>query len=334
MKRRKKRESFNEKYTQELESSITFIMPKLIEAFIHIYGEKHRDFIIRTISSLNFVFFISDKLINTELEEESLGKQDRDILKMVSKYQKRLEKRTKNIPPEQIRSFLIKNYFPKYPFTEYELEIFMELLDEGNPSYTFICNKDETEIYKVIFLPIFTIDMGVIVHEINHALMIENIGYTKDAIIDIKLFPTFTSEELANEYISSLVIKEYQKVGGIIPKSLTRFYLDTIYRDYEYMMEYLFAQLKPLILESAITRNHNLFYKKVGIEKVEYMGYLIDILVKSFNEDVYIELLNVINEMAKSAMASKDEDYESFYQELEKKGFQVRKLKKQEGDNL
>ena len=49
------------RHTKELEESINSIKPKLIEAFIRVYGEKHRQHITYIIENLDYIFFISEE---------------------------------------------------------------------------------------------------------------------------------------------------------------------------------------------------------------------------------------------------------------------------------
>ena len=49
------------KHTKELDESINSIKPKLIEAFVRVYGDKHRQHITHIIENLDYIYFISEE---------------------------------------------------------------------------------------------------------------------------------------------------------------------------------------------------------------------------------------------------------------------------------
>ena len=65
MKRFERIKIYNKKYTNELANDLKLIKPKIIKAFVNIYGEKQRDYItytlnkIRLLISLLSFFFLS-----------------------------------------------------------------------------------------------------------------------------------------------------------------------------------------------------------------------------------------------------------------------------------
>ncbi len=135
-------------------------------------------------------------------------------------------------------------------------------------------------------------------------------------------------EELVNDFIAELVLQEYLKNGGIVPKPLRRMRIGNIYKEKDYILKYFFYQLKPLILDSRISGDFNKLYELIGSENIDYLCSLMIDLYKEDNIDKYIELIKLINQimerLANLEIASKD----AIISRLEKEGLKLRILKK------
>lgn len=320
--------SYNKKYTIELEDSINLIMPKLIQAFTNIYGESHKDYIENTLRNIQYVFFIPEKLLTFfNNYSENTSHKEQYIMDYYLKYLSFLDFKSISIKDEELHDYIYKYYITK---TDVDYKLFKEAnlahdLADDNPAFTFVYNYQTTS--KVILLPLYIIDIKTLIHELNHALCVDAVGIYNDCIITPSLYKNVISEELINDYIAELVLEEYKNIGGIIPKGLKRFKIENNYEYNYYIIEYLFDCLSPLILESLISKRHNLFIRLVGQKNCTHMWQLINNLYKKgYNESKYIELLNLIDKIYQRVMNTDFIDYDSYYQELESLGYRVRKL--------
>ena len=282
------------RHTKELEESINSIKPKLIEAFVRVYGEKHRAKITNTILNMNYIFFIS-----------------KEFCDMFSKYSEGTRKRYK----------YIMNSYLKY----------LRKQDNRFNSVN-VENQENINAEYYICLPIFTIDLKTIIHEINHALNINTIGYTDDELIMQCLFKTESCEELVNDYIAELVLNAFIEMGGVIPKSLRRINIENEYVYKDYIVSYLFDCLADLLLESRISGNFNLFYELVGRDKTSELEQIMDDLYQKdyFAECLFNELINLINEIYEKVINTETKDIQEQIDLLEIKGYRIRRLKKKE----
>ena len=282
------------RHTKELEESINSIKPKLIEAFVRVYGEKHRAKITNTILNMNYIFFIS-----------------KEFCDMFSKYSEGTRKRYK----------YIMNSYLKY----------LRKQDNRFNSVN-VENQENINAEYYICLPIFTIDLKTIIHEINHALNINTIGYTDDELIMQCLFKTESCEELVNDYIAELVLNAFIEMGGVIPKSLRRINIENEYVYKDYIVSYLFDCLADLLLESRISGNFNLFYELVGRDKTSELEKIMDDLYQKdyFAECLFNELINLINEIYEKVINTETKDIQEQIDLLEIKGYRIRRLKKKE----
>jgi len=98
-----------------------------------------------------------------------------------------------------------------------------------------------------------------------------------------------------------------------------------------FILKYFFETLGPLILESRISRNYNLFYKIVGAENIKHLSSLMIDLYNQNDINKYIELVNLINEIMEYLESLEVEDIEKSLASLENKGIKLNRLKKEEG---
>jgi len=322
--------SYNKKYTAELEQALRIIMPTLIEAYVRIFGEKHRAYITYTLTHLNFVFFIPSEYLFYPLhcpkfsEEYKVG-QD------YQKYLDYLKLKLKNISESEKDKFRLKNYITKSdllgPVLEHQISPFIE---EDSALFMPILSADNGTIIseKVILLPIFVIDLKTIIHELTHALCINALFLTEDRIITLHGFPNYEVMELINDFIATKVLEEYVRLGGVVPDSLKRFTLLQAYEKKSYLIEYFYNFLSPLINEALISGNHNLLERCLNpalftrfCDTVKHLYHKKSILD---NELEYLKSL--VDQMVNFYFIPKKEDFNAFYEYLESIGYKVRRL--------
>lgn len=319
----------NKRFNAELDAILSKIKPKLIEAFTNIYGAKHREYIRYTIEHLNFGYFISETFVRKLLNEPSLlNEETTPILKRYLNYFDERWTLLEYTPEKDAADFIINGKITKLDIPEDFLrrDQLLESLLEDCPIFGFLLN-DNNESLKYILLPIFTLNLEMIIHEINHALTLNIIAYDEEGPIMPSTFVTPESEELMNDLIANEVLKEYIRIGGEIPDALKRFHFENNNEKNDYLVRPLYDTLKPIILESLITQNTNLFHKKVGENNNQYFCHLVsDLYNEGYQEDKYQELQRLVKVMSEKAARNEEADYDAYFSKLESLGYRVRKL--------
>lgn len=325
-------ESYNKKYSNELENAIREILPNIINAFVMAYGEQHRGYITYTLTNLKYVFFLPEDYLQTfSKERKYISNSSKYIIKYYLRYLNYLEFKSTSVTDENLLEFITKNYIARSTLnTDSDQNLVVNNLELDCPVFTFIESKGSFD--KVIFLPLFIIDLKTILHEMNHAINNEMLAIAKNEKIEMQMyssmFTTIDAEELVNDYIAELVLEEFLKLGVKIPKCLNRFIIGSNYELNYHIVEYYFDRLGPLILESLITGNHRKYWNLVGKKNNRHLGELMHILYRQeYTEERYQELIRLVDKMYHRMIEFTPIDYESFYQELESSGYRVRKLK-------
>lgn len=121
-------------------------------------------------------------------------------------------------------------------------------------------------------------------------------------------------------------------MGGGIPRALRSVDVGNEYEYKDYIVTYLFECLEPLLLESRISGNYNLFYELVGLENVRQLEGLMSLLYNKeyFDEELYNELISLIDEIYEKVINTNPITAEEKINELEKLGYTIRRLKKKE----
>lgn len=329
MKKFERIKSYNKKYSDELIDSIRTILPKLIEAFTIIYGEKYRDYITYTLTNLNYVFFIPERLFKSVLINPiDCSKKTVYLANYYIKYLYYLKRKYNTLPKEQKQEFVIKNFIVSTTLNERDLqdETIIKALEIDYPLMSFI--ESNGNFKKTIFYPIYTIDFLVIIHEMNHALNLDAIMHDDKKLYTPRLFSNEASDEIVNDYIAAMVYTTYFEIGGVLPKPLKEFGLERVYQPYYSLAEYLFDSLEPLVLTSLIAKRHNLFINMVGKVRFQKLCKLLEYFFENgHDEEKQEEYKNLVDEMYEYVMSFEEVNYDAYYEELESKGYRVRKLK-------
>ena len=195
--------------------------------------------------------------------------------------------------------------------------------------YSVASDAEEQNFYKSILLPIFVIDLEIIIHEINHALMIDVIATTKEKVIMPSLFTAEECDELFNDYIAHLVLEEYFKLKAPIPYPLRKFKFMNVYENYFYLIELFYYVFEKVIKRSIMTKNFNLLYEYAGKENFDLFCNMVQkyYLQDGCSEDEFQDLLDLVQQMNEHALAITPIDYKSYLNELESMGIKVRRLK-------
>lgn len=330
MSKKKVYEQNIRKHTKELEESITLITPGLIEAFVKVYGEKHREHITYIINKLEYIFFISEEFIKVIKDNNGIRKSYKRIIMRYLKYLEEVSHKFNCVAIEDEQKYIIKKFLPKFPYVSEDYEYFADAIEGDVPCCMAKARKDEETLEPdfVILLPIFTIDLKIIIHEINHALGANPLCILNDnyMLVDF-LFKKEIPEELENDFIAELVLQEFLKMGYTIPKPLKRIPIGNAYKEKDYIIKYLFDCLDFLLIEARISRNYNLFYQFIGKDNFEHLSNLIETLYNEFTEGKFYELLSLINQLVERFANTEVETKEEYLDKIESSGIKLQRIR-------
>lgn len=114
---------FNLYYAKQLYDAIEQVMPKLIQAFINVYGKSHADYIRDRLQNIVYTFTISKSFLNRGVILDDNNEEDTYIKDLYNRYVSYLESKRKNLSDEEDRDFTIKNY---KVFSEFDDEWFLD----------------------------------------------------------------------------------------------------------------------------------------------------------------------------------------------------------------
>ncbi len=329
---KEKIKQLNSKFSNELDHALKIVLPELTEAFINIYGAKHSAYIKSIISNIKWIYFIPERDLELLVTYyKKLNFTNKYIIKSYQCHFRDLEMKYNNLPSNELLSikFIYRHYLAKSDLPETHLiaHNISDVMAGDVPLFTPIMT-DNKEIENLILLPIYTITLNQIIHEINHTIIMDTVAYTKDEIITVNLFETKESEELINDYIAFLVLEEFFRLGGQVPHSLKRFPMYSEYRENAYIVEDYFANLQPLLLECLITKKFRLFKHIVGeanhTSVCEIMSYLFEF---GPDPEIETELGNLITSMKSRLDSYNHPNYISYLTNLEHIGCKIRRLK-------
>ena len=325
--------NYNHKYAQELEKALGLIKPYLIDAFTDFYGKNYRVQIAYVIEHLHYVIFLSENAFKL-LKEENVNQRYDQMIQYYLAFFQFFHQKTKKIVDsdqferEYIHSFVVASSFDHKLFSRFAHSIFNSI-EIDYPFYTVYCNNEQS--WKIIFLPLLAFDLEVLIHEINHAIMLDAVAYTDDEIIMPWLFPEEECDELFNDFISNQILTLYQKRGFPIPLVFRRFQLRNDYPDFFYLIDSFYYVFQNVIKESIMTKNFNLLREVAGKDDFSlFCSCVHHYYLKGGCTKQEFDFLNqLVLKMNDHAFSVFDMDYESTIHELERNGFKVRRLKKE-----
>ncbi len=271
-------------------------MPKLIEAFTNVYGAKHHEYLAYTLNNLSYTYFLSETYINLFLDfhGHNVKPQDKKILGYYRRYLNHLDNLYATTK-EDIDTFLVKHYLVATDLDSDWLTDanFLNALRCDTPLFNdllFMENASSNyQTIKSILLPIFTINMEILVHELNHAIARRHYFFISDTLEYPKLFKPeddsedIISEELFNDYIARKVIEEFLRIGGIIPPALSRFKFSNQYKCNDFLIISFYQKFHKLLLEAYISGNYN---QLNIIGKSDFDAYCTLITQMYYEEDI------------------------------------------------
>lgn len=317
----KKIKELNKKYIKELNIALKVVKPYLIKAFTKFYGKEYEGAISNTINKISFNYFISKSYLEAAYSYKGVyGKRYNKILNYYFKFLDRLEDDSLSI--DELGNLLLKNGLDK---EQIDLYNFYNVLDM--PFFT-ILKKGDLNYEKYIFLSIFAINLDVVIHEINHALMIEVVALVDDFLVTPQLFLYVESEEIFNDFITSKILDIYLNENYPLPFSLNRFTFQSEWEQHFYLIDLFYYVFEQVIKKSIMTKNFNLLWNYAGTYDFKLFCFLVQkyYFNKGCSEDEYQALLDLVFKMQNHALNIKALDYDAYFKELENKGYLVRKL--------
>lgn len=91
---------FNLYYAKQLYDAIEQVMPKLIQAFINVYGKSHADYIRDRLQNIVYTFTISKSFLNRGVILDDNNEEDTYIKDLYNRYVSYLENKRKNLSDE------------------------------------------------------------------------------------------------------------------------------------------------------------------------------------------------------------------------------------------
>ena len=324
MKNDKRIKTYNNRFIRELDRAILTVEPTLIDVFTSFYGEEYRSKIKNIIKNVNYVYFLSFSFLEALNREGMLNHKDRKIVEYYLTYLRKLKGKNEVYFAKKI---LVS---PHYDESFLENEQLLAIIKSGTPTFTLFTDEDETKIYRTIFLPIYTINLKIIIHEINHAFMVDAICETEEELVIPSLFMNIECEELINDYMAEQILGEYKRKKGIIPDCLKRFTFHTFYEDKYYLIESFYYVFERVIKISIMTGSFNLLWEYAGKNNFESFCSLIkEYQAKECSNKELLMLEKLVLNMMEDASLIKGIDIETYFSELERQGHFVRRLKKE-----
>ncbi len=264
MKKDKRIKAYNKIYYYELKDAIRKLEPYLIKAFTQYYGEEYYEHIEYTIRNIDYAYFLSETYMRL-LEQKSIGisNKDRRIAHIYIKYFNQLKNELLTLRIEERKNKVLASCFIASDKRMDDLDLFNNLSCDVS-FYSAILNESEESYDMMIFLPIFTINLDMIIHEINHAFMVNIIAYSADELIAPNLFINEGCEEIINEYIAKRVLACYKSIHAPIPYFLRKFQFKNSCWNILYIVEPFCNAFSLLIKESIMKQNFNLLWEYVG----------------------------------------------------------------------
>lgn len=336
MKKKERIKAYNKKYTEELLNALKTIKPYLIQAFTNFYGKEYYSYIKKHIENIYYVTFISHYLFKI-LNNQSIGISNKDhrVTSYYLKYLNNIESTFSGYTSgEELEKKALKKFITSSSLKEEVLihNDTLKILEEDTALHTIYVDKENLKSYQTIFLPIFTISLRMIIHEINHSLMTNALAIYKKELITTNLFINSCSEDLFNDLLSYQVLEEYKKLKAPIPLALKRFNFINEYEEYFYVIKDFYVLFAPLIKKSIMTNNFNLLINQVGSEDFSLFCKLIDNFCKNkYNRvEQFIFIHDLTLKMYEHSLNISSIDYEAYFKELESKNIRVRRLKKED----
>lgn len=333
MKLDKRIKTYNKKYQKELEDALRIIEPYLIQAFTSFYGEEYYRQIAYVVQNMKYTYFLSKNFFKSfQNLNYGLSAKDQRVIQTYLKYLANISLNGNRIKDENaLEEYFLKKLIVFSSFEQDRLVYadFLSLIEQDVPIYTYVVSENEFLMDKAIFLPIFVLDLKVIIHELNHALAIDVVGFTDDELITPTLFLNEECEELFNDYIAEQIVLEYMKIKGPIPKGLHRFHIVNAYESFYYLIEIFYYVFEQVIKRCIMNKNFNMLREYAGKEDFCLFCSLVQkyYLQGGCSEEQFNELNNLVLKMNEHAFTIENYDYENLFQKLESMGYRVRRLK-------
>ncbi len=322
--------SLNQKYVKIINDFLEQEKPKLIEAFDNYYGVEYHDYISYTINNIKFIYVISEE---TLMAYKKLGKDLEPVINYYLSYVKYINNQINLLPSKQRKDYEFRALVVDSTVGVEEAIRYIDIDDDPILGPAFSNIYDFGQVKKVICLPIITINLLLIIHEINHALNTCSLAYLPDEEIRNNPFRDTIVDELINELMTYEIYEEYKKIGGKDIEGIPTFNYFNAYTTSLCLVKSFYDNFKFLLKRGLITHNDGLIINKLGKENLNKFCKLVDdLFMERINgEDLEKQSeidLEVLNEaMIDHYLLSDDINYEEWFQKMREAGIMVRRLK-------
>lgn len=346
------------KYDKIIKDTLAVNREIIIESFVEYYGEEHRSLIEKRYNQITFVYYVSpveiDNVINHFLKygQDQAAKYDQ-FIEIQEAYQD-----IQSVPSHYLVGMTNEEMAEKYETSKFIKDMLHYAFYKGCALFNGIMLKKN--IYKIVLFPILVLNEGIIIHEINHAIVYDVLAnvINKECLrskeendriekngnsVDILTPGAPVSEErildeLLNEKASKDITKIFKRRGGdLTPFCLCNEWTVSIYEKNLYLIEEFYERFGCLISYARITLNKNEIVKRVGKENYQQFVDLVNQYYSSEintdsadymlrKEEAEDKLRPIMREMAKKEGNSFEyfsDELEQFYQRLREQGYKV-----------
>ncbi len=323
--------SLNQKYVNIIADFLNKAKPSLIAAFVNFYGTNHQKYIEYIIDNIKYIYVISEESLTFY---KDYAFKERAIFTYYLAYLNYIKHQVKLLPLKERENYLYNAYVvgASFPLEDVPYYLIVDDLPTLGPAFFNAYNFDQID--KIICLPIISINLYLIIHEINHALTTEALAFLPDEEISNNPFRDTIVDELINELMTYDIYQEYQKLGGKDIFGLPMFNYCNAYTNGLSLVKSFYDTFKSLIKESLITRNDALIRKQLGPEVLSEYCKLVEKLFfenisdpsAKLEEEHHLDEL--IETMTNNYLSSFEPDYEAWFTEMLQNGTRVRRLSK------
>ena len=330
MKKFKRIQGYNKKYLNQLEKALSRLEPYIINVFVTYYGEEYKEHIEYTIKNIYYTYFLSETYFQV-LVRKGVGirNHDKRVAHYYEQYFNQLNHQINKMSHvDEVKIKFLQARIIKANEMVSILDL-LECLSLDTSVYSVVSDEEELKFYKAIFLPIFTINLEMILHEINHALMVDAVATTDEEVIMPFLFINEECDEVFNELIARKVMHIYKENNFPVPYSLTKFRFANHCEDVLYLAQLFYYIFEAVIKRSVMTQNFNLLWEYAGREDFEEFCALIEKYYKTqeCSKKEFHDLNELVFKMEKHAFIVENLSKEEDFAKLESMGYRVLRLK-------
>jgi len=332
-----------EKYDKTVKETLQANKQIIIDSFVEYYGEEFRKIIEKRINEIVFIYYFHMPTIDLVMKELFSDKKEKykDFMEVFKEYSHEKNSKANHLP-----DVFIGTTDTSIADINYIKNIAKYCMTDCSP-YNFNY-FDGVNMKRIICFQVLALKPQSIIHEINHAVTSEKLIHVIGNLYIERFGLGINSpledaedniiEELINEKSAQDVYEIFKKRGGDLTQICKSIPLKSIYSQNLYLIEELYKYFTEVLKKARIMGNKNELVKRIGIKNFKRLTSIINTYYSktgSVSKEVKIEALKQIKAIFKNINFEyiKDSNYiskelESFYKELEQRGYRVKVLSK------